>query len=242
MTTQAGPGNEFLWGNVANGYLSATPLTPGAATHTNTTLDTISPTVTAPKGTYVSGTGIPAPNFITAQATAAASVTLVTAATASASITATFQNFPVLIGGEASALTNGSAVTSSYWNATGVFRQSADMLEALFSSVFFMAGGAFTPSAGGVLSGWWLPSFDGGTTFEAAISTPSSTVAAISRGPDFIIPLDNAAYAAGNIRWAAGRLVRPPPESFFKTIVQNNSGVTMPSTWMIAAGPVTPVY
>lgn len=234
---------NFLWAAGTNGYLSPAPVVVTGNTHTNTTLDSLSANVTLPKGTLVTGSGIPTPDFITATVAASASVTLLSAATSTLTgSTFTFQQFPVLIGGEASALANGSAVTSSYWNGNGVFRQSVELLQGLFGDVFFQSGGAFTPSVGGVLSGWWLPSFDGGNSFESTVSTPSSTVSALGRAPDFIIPLDNAAYAAGNNRWSAGRIVRPPPNSHNKVLIQNNSGVAMPSTWMVGYGPVTPQY
>lgn len=122
-----------------------------------------------------------------------------------------------------SALANGSAVTSSVSGTSGVFTQT-NSASAIWSDIFFNAGGAFTPSLGGTLTGWFLESIDGGTTFEAAIATASSTVPAVSRDPDFVIQLDNAAYASGNMRIA--RAVRMPTGSY-KTIVQNNSGAAL---------------
>lgn len=234
---------NFLWNGsgsgAGNGYLNAAPLSFTGTTHTNTTVDTLSANQTVVKGQLIVGSqDIPSPDFIATGGSNLSSLTLLTAATGGHSgVTFSVPNFPILIGGEASGLTNGQAVTSSYWNNTGVIRAAQDTLWALYGSVFFMSGGAVTPSVGGVLTGWFLPSFDGGTTFESTLSTPSATVPALSRAPDFVISLDNAAFAAGSIRWASGRMTRLPPEADFKCLVQNNSGQTLPSTWMIGLGP-----
>lgn len=233
--------SNFLYavGN-ADGYISSAPLTPTGATHTTTTLDTLSPSVTVLKGTFVEGNDVVSPCFVTTTVSTSASVTLITAATGTTTGTYTFPLNPVLIGGEATALTNGSAVTSSYWNGNGVFRQANELLYSPFASVWFMAGGAFTPTGVG-LSGWFLRSFDGGTTYETVVATPSSSVAAVSRAPDFVIPLANSAYAAGNVTFASG-IVPLYPDSLQKVVIQNNSGVTMPSTWMVMLGPSALAY
>lgn len=229
----------------ASGYLSPAVVTGTGNTHTNTTLDTLNfnPQTTGRssgsllKGQLITlGGGGHAPDII-ASITNSTSLALLTATSSTLTGTAVnIYNYPVLIGGEASALTSGQAVTSSYWNNTGIFTQT-HIDQGVQGDVMFIAGGAFTPAVGGVLSGWFLPSYDGGTTFETTISTPSATVPALSRTPDFTITLDNAAYAAGNIRYAAGRYVAPLPSVPFKCLVQNNSGVTMPSTWAIALSP-----
>lgn len=242
--------SPFTWLQTGNsqGYTSAAPYVGTGNTHTTTTLDTLSPALTAPKGSLVlAASSIPKPDFLSAIATAATSVTLLTAA--SSSVTTLAVNVlknPILIGGEATALTNGSAVTSNYWQITGgavgVFNLASDEIYALISSMWFMAGGAFTPSAGGALSGWFLPSIDGGTNFETALATPSATVPALPRSPDVVFSLDAAAHAAGTIRFAQGRIITPPPEADCKFILQNNSGVTMPSTWCIGMGPAAVGY
>lgn len=238
---------NFLEAAANSGYLSPAVVTGTGNTHTNTTLDTLSfnPQTTGRsagsllKGQLLTlGGGGHAPDIIAAVASST-SITLLTATSSTLTGTAVnVYNFPVLIGGEASALTNGSAVTSSYWNNTGIFRLSpSDIDQGIQGDLWFQAGGAFTPSAGGFLSGWFLPSFDGGTTFETIIATPSSTVPAVSRSPDFIVPLDNAAYAAGNIRYGQGRFIAPLPTVPFKVELQNNSGVTMAATWAVMLAP-----
>jgi hypothetical protein len=233
----------------APGYLSpsATPTTGTGSTHTNTTLDvlTFNPQTTGRSGgsllkgqfvTIAAGGGGHAPDLIAAVASST-SITLLTATTATASLQAvSVYHYPVLIGGEASALTNGSAVTSSYWNNTGIFTQT-HIDFGLQADCWFMTGGAFTPSLGGHLDGWFLESWDGGTNFGGQIATASATVPALARPPDFTIPLDNAAYAVQNSARVAGRIVAPLPVVPFKVRVQTMAGVTMPATWMVVLAP-----
>lgn len=146
-----------------------------------------------------------------------------------------------LMSTELNALASGAAATSSVGGTSGVFSQTNNA-SGIWGSLYFTAGGAFTPTAGGFLAGWFLLSTDGGTTFEAAISTPSTTVSAVSRAPDFIIPLDNAAHASGNIRWCQGRRIQLPFESY-KVIIQNNSGVALSASGhTIKVGPVAIQY
>lgn len=146
-----------------------------------------------------------------------------------------------LLSTELNALASGAAVTSSVGGTSGVFNQ-ASLAQALALSVYVTFGGAITPSVGGCLSIWFLLSPDGGTTFETAVSTPSTTVSALSRAPDVIITLDNAAFASGNMRWANG-LHLPSPWESFKILLQNNTGAALPATGnLIKAGPVTPQY
>lgn len=229
----------------ASGYLSPAVITGTGNTHTNTTLDTLNfnpQTAGRSSGPLLKGQlltiggGGHAPDIIAAVASST-SITLLTATSSTLTGTAvSVYNFPVLIGGEASALTNGSAVTSSYWNNTGIFTQT-HIDSGIQADVWFQSGGAFTPSVTGFLAGWLLPSFDGGTTFETINATPSNGVMAIPRTPDFIIPLDNAAHAAGNIRYCHSRFIAPLPTVPFKVELQNNSGVTMPSTWAVILAP-----
>lgn len=133
-----------------------------------------------------------------------------------------------LLSTEINTLGSGSAAISSVGGSSGVFNQSSTS-NAPFGSIYFVAGGSFTPSAGQYLAGWFLLSTDGGTTFETAVSTPSTTVQALSRSPDFIIPLDNAAFASGNIRWCQGRFIQLPWESY-KVLLQNSGTTALPSS------------
>jgi hypothetical protein len=237
-----GPQSGFVWdGSLNNGQVAGNTLTTQAATlSSNTTISGLGTAVSLVKGQLVTGPGVPTPDFVSGNTTSATTFTVITATTTTATETITIQNLPVLIGGENSAtLAAGAALTSSYWNNTGVVRPS-DTNQALFADIMFICGGTMTPSLGAVISGWFLRSYDGGTTFESAIATPGTTVSAISRPPDFQIPLDNAAYAAGNIRFGAGPVSLPSEP--FKTIIQNNGTGTLCANNAIVAIPVTPAY
>jgi len=146
-----------------------------------------------------------------------------------------------LLSSELNSLANGAAATSSVGGSSGVFSQSS-FSQALWDSLYFVAGGAFTPNAGGIIPLWFLLSPDGGTTFESLVATPSATVPALSRTPDAVIVFDNAAFAANNIRWCSGRRIDAAWESF-KVVAQNLTGVTLPSSGnLIKAGGVTDQY
>lgn len=136
---------------------------------------------------------------------------------------------------ELNSLASGGAATSSVGGSSGVFSQTnfGNAIECLLS---FTAGGAWTPTAGGVIAGWWLESTDGGTNFETLISTPSTTVPALSRPPDFIIPVyeGGAAWASTNFRFSQPS--RAPYPSC-KVVAQNLSGAALP-----AAGNIIKAY
>lgn len=189
------------------------------------------------------GSGGHPPDILASVATSS-SITIVTATSSTVSGTAvTILNNPILIGGESSALTNGSAVTSSYWNGTGIVRLS-DIAQAPQDDVWFFSGGAFTPTAGGALLGWFLPEIGDGSNYESVIATASSTQNAMARSPDFVIPVyqGGTAYAASKISYANGRFIAPPPVTSFKIVLQNLSGATMPSTWAVGLGPFAIQY
>lgn len=120
-------------------------------------------------------------------------------------------------------LANGSASTSSTVFSSATFSQ-AQKLQAWFIN----GTASFTPTAGGNLTFWWLMSSDGGTTFEDLVATPSSTVPALARAPDFIIPFDAAAFASGKMRMAQGPFRYPYLGA--KLVVQNNTGATLSTT------------
>ena len=120
-----------------------------------------------------------------------------------------------------SALTNGSAATGST-----VFSQSTVGNAQKCMAYFTVVTAGWTPTAGGVIACWWLLSTDGGTTFESLVSTPSTTVAALPRPPDFLIPVyeGGTALSAGNIKWANGPFIFPYVGA--KVVVQNLTGAT----------------
>lgn len=138
---------------------------------------------------------------------------------------------------ELNTLASGSAATSSVGGTSGVFSQS-NFANAPLLEIWFTSGGTFTPAAGAYLAGWFLKSTDGGVTFETIVATPSvgpPVVPALSRSPDFTIPLDNAAFASGNIRF--GTITNAPAPST-KVVLQNLSGGALPASGnKITAGP-----
>jgi len=146
---------------------------------------------------------------------------------------------------ELNTLGSGACATSSVGGTSGVFKQTNNV-NAIWGSIYFTSGGSFTPVAGQSLYGWFLLSSDGGTTFETQVATCSTTVAPFTRGPDFVIPLANAAYASGNIAWAGGRFVQLPWESY-KVVIWNTNGTgavtALPATSnLIKVGPTAIQY
>jgi hypothetical protein len=138
---------------------------------------------------------------------------------------------------ELNTLASGSAATSSVGGTSGVFSQT-NFGSAIELEFWFLSGGAFTPTAGGTLACWWLKSTDGGTTFEALISTPSTSVPALGRPPDLLLPLyeGGAAWASNNIR---NGIIARAPYPFAKLVTQNFSGVSLPASGnIIKAAPV----
>lgn len=125
-------------------------------------------------------------------------------------------------GSDLSALANGGAVTLS-GGTSGVFTQSnfGSGITGYVALTTVTAG--WTPTAGGVLVGWFAASPDGGSTFETIVATPSSTVPALPRPPDFTIPFDAVATGTGLVRFSQ-QIVLPPYQC--KVIVQNLTGAT----------------
>jgi len=109
---------------------------------------------------------------------------------------------------------------------TGIFKQTSFSNCQYGMAYFTVITASFTPTAGGGLSFWWSPSTDDGTTFEAVgNTTPSATVPAVARPPDFIIPLYvGATTLAVNSIWFAQGLI-PLPYVASHLVLQNNSGV-----------------
>lgn len=135
---------------------------------------------------------------------------------------------------ELNALGSGSTATSSVGGTSGVYTQT-NFANAQKCFVFFESGGAFTPTAGGNLTGWWILSDNGGTNFEFTVANT-----AMPRAPDFVIPLYASAYAAGGRSWS--QVVRAPWPSC-KIYIQNNSGAALPATGnLILAAPVAERY
>jgi hypothetical protein len=133
-------------------------------------------------------------------------------------------------------LGNGNTAISSVGGTSGVFNQT-NIANAMMGEIWFQAGGAFTPTAGGSLWGWFIPSDDGGAHFEKLVANTAPP-----RSPDFIIPLFTSAYAAGDRQWCQGRYVMLEWASF-EVLIQNNAGVTLPASGnLVYLGPVATQY
>lgn len=91
----------------------------------------------------------------------------------------------------------------------------------ILADIEFLAGGTYTPTAGGFIELWLLRTLDG-TNYEDG----SSTVAP-ARRPDLIIPV-RAGTTITPRAGGAGRLIIPP--GLFKPIARNQSGATLPSS------------
>lgn len=124
-------------------------------------------------------------------------------------------------GADLASLASGGAVTLTGGGSSGVSSQSNTGSGLLAEVVFKTVTAGFTPTAGGVIAGWWLKSDDGGSNYETTPATPSTTVPALPRPPDFIIPLDAAALGTSAIKFSN---VCVPPAGTFKCLVQNMSG------------------
>jgi len=136
---------------------------------------------------------------------------------------------------ELNALGSGANAVSSVGGTSGVFTQT-NFASAIWCAVHFKSGGAFTPTTGGYLAGWWLYSPDGGSTFEKVVSATDQP-----RPPDFVIPLFASAYATNDIAQSSG-IVRCPWWST-KAYIGNRSGASLPATGnVIQAGPVAVQY
>lgn len=126
-------------------------------------------------------------------------------------------------------LAYGGATTSDATADTGIFSQSS-FGNAPQLMAWFQTGHTNTmaTTSGGILACWWLLSTDGGTTFESLVSTPSSSVLALPRTPDFIIPVyDTTALPVDTIKFAQGPFRYPYLGC--KLVLQNLSGVAINS-------------
>jgi hypothetical protein len=128
-------------------------------------------------------------------------------------------------------LGNGSTVTSTHAALT-----QSDFASAIWCQVAFQAAGAFTPTAGGYIGGWWLNSDNGGTNYEKVVSNTG-----LPRAPDFVIPLFASAYASGDRSWAQGLI--KCPFGTCKAYILNASGVSLSANnHQILAAPVAIQY
>ncbi len=94
-------------------------------------------------------------------------------------------------------------------------------LSYIYADVEFVAGSTYTPTANGFLEVWFLISTNGGTNYEDG----SATVAP-GRFSDFQIPIRAGTTITPR---AITRGILIPP-SFYKVIVRNQTGATLPAT------------
>jgi|ERR1700729_957228 len=135
---------------------------------------------------------------------------------------------------------SGIAATSS---VAGPWTQSS-IGSGQICLAYFTWTTTFTPSlAGGNIAFWWLNSPDG-TNFETTIATASTTVPALGRSPDFIIPCYENGTAFGTptnaIKWCAAPFIYPWMKT--KLLFQNNTGTTLPSGCQVLIGSVANQY
>jgi len=147
-----------------------------------------------------------------------------------------FSSVTTLISSEMVSLASSlTAVSASTFTSSGSFGQ------AIWGEVYLKVTASFAPTAGGSISGWFLRSPDGGTTFE---STTGSSGTGIGRAPDFIVAFSTVSYASSNIIGGSGLVKMPWSPS--KVFIQNNSGATLPSSTngypLISIGPVAVQY
>ena len=133
---------------------------------------------------------------------------------------------------ELASLANGSAVTSSVSGASGVFNNSLTGA-AIWGEIAITLGAIGSAlSANATLSGWFLRSRDGGSTFDA---TPPV------KPPDFIIPLPATTISAAT-DWPAWALTLLPSVPFMVYLVNNSGQALAASGNTLVVGPVAPVH
>ena len=144
--------------------------------------------------------------------------------------------FTLISGTELSNITNGNCIISAASGTSGKFSQT-DFVSAQYGLIWLtVVTAAWTPTAGGNLTGWFLNSGDGGSTFEAQTAN-----VAFPRPPDFIIPFTAAALNIGDKIFASGLV--PLPYNTVKVYIQNNSGTTTGTgNHTITCGPVADQY
>lgn len=125
-------------------------------------------------------------------------------------------------------LASGARAISDTAADTGKFSQSSFSNAQLGMAYFTTITTGWTPTAGGCFACWWNYSYDGGTNFEVeSRTTPSTSVPAVARPPDFIIPVytGGTAISAGDVFFATGPF--PLPFHTAKLIVQNMTGAAL---------------
>jgi hypothetical protein len=128
---------------------------------------------------------------------------------------------------ELNSLATATAVISSAGglSTNGVFNDTLTG-QAILGDVYLKLGAIGTAlSAGANVAGWFLISPDGGTTYENYV-----TGVALARAPDFIIPLPATTITSGWVYKSVGVHKVIVPATYFKVVLQNNSGQTFASS------------
>lgn len=141
-------------------------------------------------------------------------------------------------------LASGARAISDTTADTGTFTQSSFSSAPYGMAYFTTVTTGWTPTAGGCFACWWLASYDGGTNYEVeSRTTPSATVPAVARAPDFIIPVytGGTAISAGDVLFAQGPFALPYLQS--KLVVQNMTGANLAATaHTLTIGGVTDTF
>jgi len=126
---------------------------------------------------------------------------------------------------ELESIANLGTAISSVGGTSGLFTNS-NTGQAIWGELYFGVGNpAFTAVAGGNLSGWWLTSPDGGTTFE--YETTGGSGVTPGRPPDWTILGPGAVAVPTGSVLKSGIIIVPALP--FKVYVQNNMGNTLGS-------------
>lgn len=125
--------------------------------------------------------------------------------------------------------------------SASTFTSSGSIGQAIWGEVAITLTASITPAAGSFISGWFMRSLDGGTTFE---STNGSSGIGLGRPPDFIVPYSTGVYASSAVVYASG--IVKMPWSPFKLFVQNSMGASLGSSAngysTVKLGPVAVQY
>lgn len=124
---------------------------------------------------------------------------------------------------ELNTLASGSAAVSSVGGASGVFT-NLDTAQAILADMFITLGAIGSAlSAGAAIYGWFLQSYDGGTTYETSGAALTS-----GRPPDFIFSLPAATVAAASVFKSTGKVTIPALK--FKAVIYNSTGQSFASS------------
>lgn len=125
------------------------------------------------------------------------------------------------------------AVLSSVNGTSGAFTQTSSA-SAVWGYLIWVNGTAITlPVAPANVSGWFIRSHDGGTTYETSAQVPP-------RSPDFVIPFAAVTLTATSVFWSPLTLLW---SSTTKVLLQNNTGVALTGTGQkVVCSPYAIVY